>query len=302
MDEWAYAQAVHAHCNVLVRSVFAEPGDFMGTLDEVTKAQEEPFNRPGTYAQWVLMRAIKADGLKVMLDGEGGDEVLCGYAKYVYLNLIELARKRRLLRLAGAGVGVLRHGGRHLLNVKDARRYLPQSWWLERNRQRFFEPSFLAKHAKAGDGYPYGDVVDQQILDLSEVSIPVLLRYEDKNSMCHSIESRVPFLDHRLVEFCLSIPTEYKLVGGLSKRILRDAMGDCLPEKVRRRKSKLGFGGSWHLWIDVLRPQLKAWLDSPNIPLDGYVRREALRRQLEESDPDIFRALSADRWLRLYVA
>ena len=81
------------------------------------------------------------------------------------------------------------------------------------------------------------------------ISLPMLLRYEDRNSMAHGIEARVPFLDHRLVEFCLRLGSQHKIVGGDTKRVLRQAMRGLLPEPVRNRRDKLGFATPEELWF-----------------------------------------------------
>ena len=75
------------------------------------------------------------------------------------------------------------------------------------------------------------------------VSLPMLLRYEDRDSMAHSIEARVPFLDHRLVDFTIGLWDRHKIVGGDTKRVLRDGLAGVLPEKIRHRHDKLGFTG-----------------------------------------------------------
>ena len=84
----------------------------------------------------------------------------------------------------------------------------------------------------------------------------MLLHWEDRNSMSFSIEARVPFLDFRLVEFCLGLPEEYKLENGITKRVLREAMPGILPEKVRLRRDKIGFATPEQNWIKKQDPQL----------------------------------------------
>src|SRR5207249_206035 len=84
------------------------------------------------------------------------------------------------------------------------------------------------------------DSVDQQLhQQLTRTSLPMLLRYEDRNSMAHSVESRTPFLDYRLVEFLLSLPSHYKISQGMTKRVLRQGMQGILPEAIRLRTDKL---------------------------------------------------------------
>jgi len=297
MDEWHFAKTLHAERDVVPISVFAEAKDFWSHLDDVIEAQDEPFGGPGVYAQWRLMREIKSRGIKVVLDGQGGDELLCGYAKYFYFRLGDLLRGKRLLKAAGAALSVLTTGGPQLLNLSGARRYLPGSWWLDRRKADLLQPDFLIRWQDYRTEHPSGSVVDQQIVDLTRFGLPALLRYEDRNSMAHGVESRVPFLDHRLVEFALSVPVDHKIRGARAKLLLREALKGTLPESVRKRRSKLGFGGSWHLWVDALESEIESWLDQPRLGVDRFVRRQALRDMLRRRDPNIFRSLVLDRWL-----
>ncbi|MGV8042535.1 MAG: asparagine synthase (glutamine-hydrolyzing) [Thermoanaerobaculaceae bacterium] len=298
MDEWHYAQALHAEQSVLPVSVFAQASDFWQHLDEVVAAQEEPFGGPGVFAQWRLMKEIRARGIKVVLDGQGGDELLCGYAKYFYFHLRDLLRAGQPLRAGAALASALATGGRHLFNVAGARRYLPGGWWLGRRREHLLNRDFASAHRKRQVAHPAGSVTEQQILDITRFGLPVLLRYEDKNSMAHSVESRVPFLDHRLVEFALSVPVTHKIAGARSKAILREALRGTMPEVVRRRRSKLGFGGHWHLWVAELAEYLDAWLAEPRLAVDRYVNRGAVVELLRRRDPTIFHVLVLDRWLQ----
>ena len=143
-----------------------------------------------------------------------------------------------------------------------------------------------------------GGVREQQRLDLVTFSLPALLRFEDRNSMAHAVESRVPFLDPRLVEFCLDLPTEFKVKGGRSKRVLREAMVGEVPRKILERKSKLGFGGSYRSWVRDLAPQILAWASDPSSPVFRLVRPEAVRQLVRRGDPVVFRILILDAWMR----
>ena len=299
IDEWRYAQALHRDRRVIPVQVFVEPKEYWVHLDEVLKAQEEPFANPSVFAQWRLMKEINANGIKVVLDGQGGDELLCGYAKYYYFNLADLLRSQRWLSATVAVMSAFSAGGPQLFNLAGARRYIPGGWFLRRLRSSVLQSDFLARLKDRPIEHPRGSVIDQQILDLTRFGLPTLLRYEDKNSMAHSVESRVPFLDHRLVEFALSVPVEHKIRGARSKVLLRTGLRGTIPEMVRRRRSKLGFGGHWNLWVSELKAEIEEWLASPRLHLDPYVRRAALRELATRCDPDIFRFLVLDRWLHL---
>ncbi len=297
MDEWRYAQALHAERDVVAVAAYAEPGAFWSSIDDVLAAQEEPFAGPGVFAQWRLMKEVQARGIKVVLDGQGGDELLCGYAKYFYFRLADLLGAGRYAGALASLMSLVADGGAHLFNLRGARRYLPGGGWLRRRQERLVRDDFLQQLGDDSLPRPQGSVAEQQVLDITTFGLPTLLRYEDKNSMAHGVESRVPLLDHRLVEFALSVPVEHKIQGARGKVMLRDALKGILPEAVRRRRSKLGFGGHWHLWAKDLRPELCRWVDQDRLEVDRFVRREAVKAMILKNDPDVFRVFILDRWL-----
>jgi len=302
MDEWSYANAAQRELNVQLFAVYVDPLEFWDELDRVVYAQEEPFGGPSVFAQWRLMKEIHHHGLKVVLDGQGADEVLCGYAKYFYYQVRDLWRAGKPLRACYLAGSSLANGGPQLLDYRAARRYFPKSWWLARLSEKLLTEDFRERCQSEADNANPQTLIDMQHADIISLGLPSLLRYEDRNSMAHSVEARVPFLDYRVVDFALSIPTEHKIHGGQSKLMLREALRGVLPEIVRKRKSKLGFGGAWHLWIKDLQPQIATWLKRPSLRIDRYVKRETLRGQLRSCDPDLFRSLVLDRWLERFVA
>ena len=99
----------------------------------------------------------------------------------------------------------------------------------------------LAQYDRLSDLVPRHDLRRTLAADLQSQILPALLRYEDTNAMAHSIEARVPFLDHRIVEFAFSLPDDWKISGDIQKRILRQAMKGCVPDDVLDRKDKIGF-------------------------------------------------------------
>lgn len=100
------------------------------------------------------------------------------------------------------------------------------------------------------------DIADMQRLEISSVQLPHLLRYEDRNSMRHSIETRLPFLDYRLVEYCLGLPIDTKLHEGWSKHVLLTAMSDTLPADIAWRRDKLGFEAPMRTWMAAAEPRM----------------------------------------------
>jgi len=120
-------------------------------------------------------------------------------------------------------------------------------------------------------------VKDLSRAQILRTSLPMLLHWEDRDSMAHSVEARVPFLDHRLVEFVLGLPDEAKLSDGMTKRVLREAMRGVLPDEVRVRTDKIGFATAEENWLrreqpDAFRNALREAVDAS----DGVLRPAAL--------------------------
>ncbi len=300
MDEWEWAAHVHRQCRVEAIPVWADPKAFWNELPDLIRSQEEPIANPGVFAQWQVMKAIRERGIRVTLDGQGGDELLCGYAKYFYWSLMELVRQGRLLSAGRAAAdGVLR-GGAHLFSWGDARRYLPWGLGVKSRGAALLRPDFAGCHGDRRSSRGKGIIRDQQIGDVDTYSLPVLLRYEDKNSMAHSIEARVPFLDHRLVEACIALPTDMKIRGSLTKRVLRRGLARDVPGPILQRRSKLGFGGTYRSWAEMLRGELRKMAADESRPVFRIVDPAGFRHWIEQGDPAAFRVAALDTWLTAF--
>ena len=297
MDEWSWAKVVHGASPVDPVEVRVDAKGFMDDLGVLVRRQGEPFATPSVYSQWAVMKAIGEHGLRVVLDGQGGDELVCGYAKFFYYGLLEQVRAGKWLNAVRWAASGLAQGGGHLFNWTGARRYIPGGHGTRFIRERLLQPEFSGAYVGLDVHRAGSNVREQQRLDLVRYSLPALLRFEDRNSMAHSIESRVPFLDPRLVEFCLDLPTLFKIEGGRSKRVLREAMVEEVPEKILKRTSKLGFGGSYKSWVIDLAPRILEWTADSSRPIFRLVRPEAVRLLVRNGDPIVFRVLVLDAWM-----
>jgi len=212
-------------------------------LDEVfTKEiwhQEMPIAGSSLLAQWFVMEQANKKGIKVLLDGQGADEVLGGYPRYIRTYLNEMIKKNKWIELI-----------KYYPELKKQNLSLRKILGI--NRKLFIKdehtPSvplnndFSSEYEKyEHNRKSYNDLNDNLISEIEKTCLPGLLYIEDRNSMAHSIEARVPYLDYRLVEFALSIPAEQKINGGLTKVVLREAMKDYLPPEVYNRRDKIGF-------------------------------------------------------------
>jgi asparagine synthase (glutamine-hydrolysing) len=243
--------------------VYPRLDELFPVLDRLTRHQDEPFGSTSIFAQWHVFRLAAENGVKVMLDGQGADEQLAGYPNYFaphFGSLLRESRWSKLLRelsAAGAlhGYGLLGGLKQALNNVlpealrQPLRRLEGKSAvlasWLDMNRLRAapLDPFLTAGTARAKT------VRDMSLSQLTASSLPMLLHWEDRDSMAHSVEARVPFLDYRLVEFAVGLPDDYKIARGVTKRVLREGMRGVLPEKVRARVDKLGFVTPEETWL-----------------------------------------------------
>jgi len=249
-DEREYIEEVIRKTHAEKNYVFPTPEGFLKDLDRLLWHQEEPFGGTSIYAQWMVMQRARERGAIVMLDGQGGDEQLAGYRKFHLFYFLELLKRKRYVHCLSEVIRFsLSQDIWRTLNLRDGLRYfavgnkllkideLLQDWFTNKYKDR--QPQF---------GYS-GTLGARFKDDLFKFSLPALLRYEDKNSMAHSVEARLPFLDYRLVELLASFPLSQKIKNGWTKYVLRNAMRGILPPKVEQRKSKLGFATPEDAWF-----------------------------------------------------
>lgn len=236
--------------------------DLRTQLDAVVNTQEEPFGSTSIVMQYAVMQQARSCAIPVLLDGQGGDETLLGYPKYVAAYLASRWRDEGMTGLFGAMKAAGSNNaswsfGRVLMYLAGSRlaglRYQHHCW--EHRYLAEFPP--LPAHLRQFADACFDDF-ELQRLEIERTNLPVLLRYEDKNSMAHSVETRLPFLDYRLVELSLSLPGSLKIREGWSKWILRRAMSDRLPREIAWRRNKLGFEAPERTWQARLQPEMKA--------------------------------------------
>jgi asparagine synthase (glutamine-hydrolysing) len=308
-DEGRFIDAVV--CSTGAANFQIEPpvGGLFDALPEITWHQDEPFGSTSIYAQWHVFALAAANNVKVMLDGQGADEQLGGYTTFFSARFANLARRGQV----GSLVHEMRtahkvHGVRtHQLLAYAASPLLPEFVRqplrrlsnrsatvgsacidLERLAAKPLDP-FVACGGKATS------VAKLSRAQILHTSLPMLLHWEDRDSMAHSIEARVPFLDYRLVELSLGLPEEQKLACGVTKRVLRDAMRGVLPEEVRSRLDKIGFATAEEMWLRRERAEeFRAAMRDAVAASRGILRSSAM--QLLDEIIDGRRAFSHLPW------
>jgi len=327
LDERQYALQVANSVGATPHLVFPSASDFWESFGQMAWHQDMPFSGLSFYAQWRVMRAAKEAGVKVLLDGQGGDEVFGGYAKFRYAYLASLARAGRVGTMAREAWASVLQRDLYLLDVRRGYRYLPNRLrsmlGVDSLLQRVLRADWDTaidhestpatrwwKHATSGrraDGWTTMQAV--QVEDILVDTLPLLLRMEDRSSMAFSIEARVPLLDHKLVEFGLSLPDHLKIQGGVSKFAVREATRGLMPEAVRSRRTKLGFAAPDGRWLDgQLRPMVTELIEGSlrcerfvdPAPLRQWYRSPASAGANPEAYGSLFRVLALEMWMRAF--
>ncbi|MFZ5625478.1 MAG: asparagine synthase (glutamine-hydrolyzing) [Gemmatimonadota bacterium] len=295
----------------------------MDRLVRVLEFQDEPVHSMAVVMGFGLMELARAHDTLVVLNGQGADEIFAGYDSYFRIWWRHLAAQGRVAELWGkvsaysavhggsavrrcaaalgsAVTGVLRERGGIASGLKPGARRWPG----------FVAPEILAIMPDSGGAespVSLGDVLRRSTF-ISP--LPLYLRIEDRNSMAHSVEARLPFLDPRVVEYGLALPDRLKLRGPWNKAVLRDALRSRIPDAVRTRPQKMGFPTSADRWFaSALNAPCGELLREPRTRQRGIIRTdvlvEALRRGMGGVVPearDVFRAVQVELWLRMVEA
>jgi asparagine synthase (glutamine-hydrolysing) len=317
ISEEKWIDTAGSAARAIIHKIKPAPGELVDDLDQLVYQQDEPFGSTSIYAQHRVFRLAREAGITVMLDGQGADEMLAGYRPYLAARLASLLRQGKLrqafsfLRRSAQQPG---SGGRKQLLLRGGALALPPCLkaGLFRLAGRWQMPAWLHADWFARQGVPArppgqarrlaGEILRYELRrSVAESSLPALLRYEDRNSMAHSIESRVPFLTPALVDFVLRLPEEH-LIGrdGTSKSVFRLAMRGLVPDAVLDRRDKIGFATPERSWLATLRPWVEKTLTGPAaraVPaLDMAGVRQEWRDVLDGRRPFDFRIW---RWVNL---
>jgi asparagine synthase (glutamine-hydrolysing) len=315
MSEDKEVEEVVAHTGVNSYSVAPDPNRLMNECRLLHWHQEEPFLSASIYLQWCVSRLARQHGTVVLMDGQGADELLAGYQFYFpqrQLDLLDLGQTGLALRETEKFSRRLRNAsskyrGAHrrfndsvALPVDELRKHVNR-------RTSVSQFTYLGGVAPAVPGSRLRRTISEALL---YNSLPMLLRYADRNSMAFSRESRLPFLDYDLVDFCISLPDSYFVRNGWQKWILRMAAGKLVPESIRWRADKVGYAAPLDFW---LRGPMLEWgadrvFDSALSSIDGYKRStvEQLWREHQSGTSNnswaLWKWISLSEWLAIHRA
>ena len=319
MSERRYIDCVQEAANTIPHTYTDQADDLPATLNALSLSQGEPTSYPLMVQKQLFDEASKA-GFKVLLMGQGADEMLAGYDRFVPSRLASLLRQGRYAKSydyasKNSGVGWKSTIKMYLSALSrmyplipdavltavapsqiDSKDWLVDDWF--RQRQVEMQPSWHTRADRV--------LRDHLLHGITQYYLPTLLRYDDRNAMAASVENRVPFLNPALVEFLFSLPEEYLLdQSGTRKAILRHALRDLLPPMILQRRDKMGFGMPVNTWLQQLRPWIEElMIDSSHVPFidtEGLQNLWQLAQQgrMDATGP-IWRVILLNLWVKQF--
>lgn len=305
VNEIEYIDAVIEKTHAKSHRVNPSPNDLLQNLNVLAYQLDEPYASTSIFAQYCVYKTVKANGLEIVLDGQGADEILAGYigpAHKAYF--AELKRNKDYSKLESNIKGYETHYGvkyRKVLSTALIRRFA---------KKIFYFRSFKLK----SDGLFYKTAMkktrslNDYLLKLIEyASIPMIFRYEDRNSAIHSVNFRVPFADHRLVEFVLSLPADFIMREGKTKYLLRESLKDVLPLKISERYPKIGFASPENIWIHENKQFFRKELENACDLAGKILNKKKILKQFDATAESggkfhnmLWRIISFGRWFKVF--
>jgi asparagine synthase (glutamine-hydrolysing) len=311
IDESDYAKMVAADLkNVIDTYTYPDAKTLIADMDKMLYHQDLPIGSTSIFAQWEVMKCANQHHIKVLLDGQGADETLGGYTNFAGIYLMELLKGMKFSQFF-----------KEYERLKQ--NFTPKVKQAVLKAAYYYLPNNLQQKFRAKERLSYHFITKEKLEELS-LSIPQrggktfsehtqlsvkfgmydLLRYEDRNSMAFSIESRVPFLDHRLVDFIGTLPNNQKMHKGWSKYVLRQMLDKKLNDKVVWRKDKKGFVTPQQDWKNELMKSLTTELkesDMPSLMNRDYVL-QLCDKDLSNAPhlSEFWRAYSVIKWYNIF--
>lgn len=315
-DERRWARlASGSYSNVVLEEVPAAEGDWLPTLERIAWHLDGPNYSPAVVPLWTIMERARTNGVKVMLEGQGGDELLGGYVHHAALAFLDGLRGRN-----GSRADAIRSAPSY------ARAFLPRAFalWVVREALPFTRHAYRAHRGTTATlrrdfatrwagvqepPAPLRHLSERLATDLTRDILPALLHYGDAVSMAHSVESRQPFLDYRLVELGASLPEHWKVSAGETKVVLRRYLRSIGQDRIAARTDKMGFPTPIWQWLvadDIAVP--RRLLMSSDSRLLAYCSRESVGRLIDHTRRNprttathLYRLVATELWLRACI-
>lgn len=307
-DETPFVTKMLAGSKAIPHFTTPDASAFKSDLRNFIWYHDEPVGSFAHYAGFILAKLIADHKIKVVLNGQGGDEILGGYWQQYFSFLLTSGKKGKigtvLKHISGA---LLRSGNEQLI------RQVPAMLQRYRSRERKEQFAFTNEYEDLPSLHFFNDyfsMTDQErrVFEVRNLILPRLLKWDDRNLMAFGVEGRYPFLDHEVIETALSFDSSVLFKNGWTKYPLRMAMKEKLPEEIYFRKSKWGFETPQQNWLsEALRPMLSEWIKSDK-PLDSVINRsdsmaianEFWRTGKLEDAQSLLRLFLLDQWFNVF--
>ena len=307
-DERKFIEKIVKESKCASHYVFPDKADFVVESDDFIFQMDEPVAGTSPYAQWNVMRLARENGVTVLLDGQGADESLGGYEVYFGFLYSNLLRKGNY---AGLFTEVLKNFRKGMeISARGLNYYLTQKSGNKRSTtSEYYDADFINRYKGRNVlTYRTTDNLNLKLYeDLTSYILPSLLRYEDRNAMKFSIESRTPFLDYRLVKLLFESDGIYKIHNGWSKWILRNSMNGTLPDEITWRRDKKGFPTPERRWMMKLKNEFIRTMDEDNSGVTKIFEMKKIISDYDKicSDQNIkshflWKIYNLVKWCRLY--
>ena len=262
-EHWIDLVAERKHLEV--HKTIPTSDDLANDLRELVRVQDEPFANPSIFAQYHVFKLVQSRGVKAMMDGQGADEMLAGYPPYLGALFASFINRGQVLSAARVAAAGARRAGLKNMALYAGSFTVPERYQALPRRIFGFDllpvwlnaEWFKARNVEVSNrAFATGrDSLRANLRYALTTTLPPLLRWEDRNSMAHSVESRVPFLTTELATFLLSLPEHYILGrDATSKRVFREAMRGTAPQEILDRRDKVGFATPRERWLKELDP------------------------------------------------
>jgi asparagine synthase (glutamine-hydrolysing) len=249
-DESGMASLTTQVLNINHDIIMPTEDEFKDTFEEVIFKHEEPFGGIAIYMQKFLMKETNSLGIKVLIDGQGADEILLGYNRYTaaYLRNHDIVSNIKFLSNVKSHYNISVLQGLKIYYYFS--NFFIRKLWLRKRGQilkkKYFNTIDFSSTKRLTESYK--KIFELQKNEIFWCQLPELLKWEDKNSMSYSVETRLPYLDYNFVETCLSINNHYKIRKGWSKYLLRKNMEKYLPDQITYNRRKIGFDAPVNQW------------------------------------------------------
>ena len=268
-DESKDARSIAENAGLNWHGVEVDQTNLCDDVDRMITSIGEPFSSLSMYAQYKVMEYAKNIGIKVMLDGQGGDEIYLGYPRVAQFVLSEYLREGKIGLFYRELIGLKNHASLSFKNSILGNIYFSNSTIaVTRNissLSNYINKDFLHQYRKetAEDLYSSKSLQERQIDELTKYCLPRLLRYADRNSMAFSVESRVPHLSNLIIDFALKAPIEWRIRDGWTKYYVRKAAENSkIPQRILYNPLKRGFEVPQNQWVKKLAPLINQYIEN----------------------------------------